>query len=413
MRQAGIVAAAGLYALEHHVDRLAEDHANAERLAAGLAGIRGLEVEPPQTNMVFVRIPADSTAGTEGAPGAGGRARAHRSADAARHASRRLGVRTSTARWPRFGPSSPEPASPFARGQSCHNPVNAASNHPSSHDTRRQSRCAAPPRAPRRHESAAFGVGFVRAQQRPRRRKERWQQSPLSMSAKHWGATRAVDDVSFDGRGGDVRRAARAFRLRQVHHAAADRRARDGHARPRPHRRGDVTEAPPSKRNIAMVFQSYALFPHLTVAENIVFGLRVRKVPAAERERAAEARGRAARPRQAARSASPRSSPAASSSAWRSAARSSPRHPVCLMDEPLSNLDAQLRARDAPRDPRAAAEARHHHGLRDPRPDRGDDHGRPGGPAARRPHRAGRRARRSSTRARPPRSPRASSARRR
>ena len=62
MRQAGIVAAAGLYALEHHVERLAEDHANAERLAAGLAGIRGLEVDPPQTNMVFVRIPADRTA---------------------------------------------------------------------------------------------------------------------------------------------------------------------------------------------------------------------------------------------------------------------------------------------------------------------------------------------------------------
>jgi len=62
MRQAGIIAAAGLYALDHHVDRLAEDHANAARLAAGLAGIPGLEVEPPQTNMVFVRVPADRTA---------------------------------------------------------------------------------------------------------------------------------------------------------------------------------------------------------------------------------------------------------------------------------------------------------------------------------------------------------------
>jgi threonine aldolase len=62
MRQTGVLAAAGLYALEHHVDRLAEDHANAERLAGGLAGLRGLEVEPPQTNMVFVRIPADRTA---------------------------------------------------------------------------------------------------------------------------------------------------------------------------------------------------------------------------------------------------------------------------------------------------------------------------------------------------------------
>jgi len=62
MRQAGILAAAGLYALDHHVERLAEDHAHAARLAAGLAGIRALEVEPPQTNMVFVRVPADRTA---------------------------------------------------------------------------------------------------------------------------------------------------------------------------------------------------------------------------------------------------------------------------------------------------------------------------------------------------------------
>ena len=41
----------------------------------------------------------------------------------------------------------------------------------------------------------------------------------------------------------------------------------------------DVTRLPPAERGIAMVFQSYALFPHLSVAENIVFGLRVRKVP--------------------------------------------------------------------------------------------------------------------------------------
>jgi threonine aldolase len=58
MRQAGLLAAAGLYALEHNVGRLAEDHANAERLAAGLKGLDGLQVEPPQTNMVFVAVPA-------------------------------------------------------------------------------------------------------------------------------------------------------------------------------------------------------------------------------------------------------------------------------------------------------------------------------------------------------------------
>ena len=49
MRQTGILAAAGLYALEHNVERLAEDHANAERLA------RGIGAEPPQSNMVFVQ----------------------------------------------------------------------------------------------------------------------------------------------------------------------------------------------------------------------------------------------------------------------------------------------------------------------------------------------------------------------
>ncbi len=58
MRQAGVLAAAGLYALEHHVQRLAEDHENAEWLAAGLRD-RGLKVEPPQTNLVFVEIPPE------------------------------------------------------------------------------------------------------------------------------------------------------------------------------------------------------------------------------------------------------------------------------------------------------------------------------------------------------------------
>jgi len=61
MRQAGILAAAGLHALERHVDRLAEDHDNAARLAQGLAAA-GYEVEPVQTNMVFARVPAERCA---------------------------------------------------------------------------------------------------------------------------------------------------------------------------------------------------------------------------------------------------------------------------------------------------------------------------------------------------------------
>ena len=57
MRQSGILAAAAIYALEHHVSRLAEDHANAGFLADGLRAL-GLPVEPPQTNMVYVKLPA-------------------------------------------------------------------------------------------------------------------------------------------------------------------------------------------------------------------------------------------------------------------------------------------------------------------------------------------------------------------
>jgi threonine aldolase len=55
MRQAGMLAAAGLYALEHHVERLADDHANAQFLAERLRGL-GYQVEPVQTNMVYVQV---------------------------------------------------------------------------------------------------------------------------------------------------------------------------------------------------------------------------------------------------------------------------------------------------------------------------------------------------------------------
>ena len=62
MRQAGILAAAGSFALAHHVPRLAEDHENAARLAAGLAQHERLDVAAAQTNMVFVGVPADIAA---------------------------------------------------------------------------------------------------------------------------------------------------------------------------------------------------------------------------------------------------------------------------------------------------------------------------------------------------------------
>ena len=69
MRQAGIVAAAGLYAFENHVERLAEDHANARRLAARLKELPGIELETPdpETNLVFFNgTGTGQTAGTIG-----------------------------------------------------------------------------------------------------------------------------------------------------------------------------------------------------------------------------------------------------------------------------------------------------------------------------------------------------------
>ena len=59
MRQSGLLAAAGIHALEHHVERLADDHANAQRLAEGLVEIEGCQADPDQvqTNMVYARFP--------------------------------------------------------------------------------------------------------------------------------------------------------------------------------------------------------------------------------------------------------------------------------------------------------------------------------------------------------------------
>ncbi|HEV7662929.1 MAG TPA: ABC transporter ATP-binding protein [Chloroflexota bacterium] len=104
----------------------------------------------------------------------------------------------------------------------------------------------------------------------------------------------------------------------------------------------DVTDLPPRKRGIAMVFQSYAVFPHLTVFENIAFGLRMQKRPDAEvRRRVSHASGLLQLDPYVERY------PAQLSGGQRqrvAVARAIIMEPaVLLMDEPLSNLDALLR----------------------------------------------------------------------
>lgn len=104
----------------------------------------------------------------------------------------------------------------------------------------------------------------------------------------------------------------------------------------------DVTNQPPAQRGLAMVFQNYALFPHLSVAENITFGLSVRKVGATETasrlNSTAELLGLTSlldrRPSQLSGGQQQR---VALGRALVAQAK------ICLMDEPLSNLDAQLR----------------------------------------------------------------------
>ncbi len=104
----------------------------------------------------------------------------------------------------------------------------------------------------------------------------------------------------------------------------------------------DVTDLPPAQRKVAMVFQSYALFPHLSVRENILFGLKVRKEPATQyKPRLAKVAALLGLEALLDRKPSQLSGGQQQRVALGRAVISEA--PVCLMDEPLSNLDAQLR----------------------------------------------------------------------
>jgi len=104
----------------------------------------------------------------------------------------------------------------------------------------------------------------------------------------------------------------------------------------------DVTRLDPDKRRVSMVFQSYALFPHLSVAENIVFGLKVRRLPEPERnKRLAHVADLVGLTEQLQRKPQQLSGGQRQRVALARAIIAE--NSICLMDEPLSNLDAQLR----------------------------------------------------------------------
>jgi sn-glycerol 3-phosphate transport system ATP-binding protein len=164
----------------------------------------------------------------------------------------------------------------------------------------------------------------------------------LKAVSKNWGGAAAVDDISFTVEGGDLvallgpSGCGKSTTLRLIaglEDSSSGTIAIGGR---------DVTGAAPSQRGIAMVFQNYALFPHLSVAENILFGLKVRKVSRAERDerlkRAASILGLTGllerKPSQLSGGQQQRVALGRAIVA---------EAPVCLMDEPLSNLDAQLR----------------------------------------------------------------------
>ena len=165
----------------------------------------------------------------------------------------------------------------------------------------------------------------------------------LTEVTKRWGAEPAVDAVSFAAEAGSLvvllgpSGCGKSTTLRLVAGLdAADEGTIEIAGR-------DVTHEPPARRGVAMVFQSYALFPHLSVAENIVFGLKVRQVPRAERDtRLKRAAGILGLERLLDRKPSQLSGGQQQRVALGRAIVAET--PVCLMDEPLSNLDAQLRS---------------------------------------------------------------------
>ena len=164
----------------------------------------------------------------------------------------------------------------------------------------------------------------------------------LESVSKAWGESRGVDRISFAMQAGQFlvllgpSGCGKSTTLRLI---AGLEKADSG----RIFIAGDdVTALPPSRRHLSMVFQSYALFPHLSVAENILFGLKVRKATPADQRRGL-ARVAALLGLEKLLERKPNQLSGGQQQRVALGRAIIAEQPVCLMDEPLSNLDAQLR----------------------------------------------------------------------
>ena len=160
--------------------------------------------------------------------------------------------------------------------------------------------------------------------------------------SKYWGTTKAVENLNIEIKKGEFviflgpSGCGKSTTLRLIaglEEVSSGQIEIDG---------TNVNNTDPANRNVSMVFQSYALFPHLNVAENIIFGLKVRKVEKNERNarlvKVAEIVGLEDLLK---RKPSELSGGQRQRVALARAIISD--NPICLMDEPLSNLDAKLR----------------------------------------------------------------------
>ena len=229
---------------------------------------------------------------------------------------------------------------------------------------------------------------------------------------KSFGKVEVIHGIGFDIADGEFVVLVGPVGLRQVDAAAHAGRPGGHHRRRDRDRRPVVNDLESKDRDIAMVFQSYALYPHMTVRENMGFSLRLRKADAGADRRARRQRGEDPQPRHAARPL-----PARALGRPAPARGDGPRDRARPEGVPVRRAAVEPRRQaargDARRDQGAAPAPEDDHGLRHARPDRGDDDGRPHRRDARR-HRSSRSARRSSsTTGRTTCSSRSSSARRR